>query len=239
MAITFIGSGAIGEANNNDVTPALHASTAADDLIVVTATLRGENATDAAMALVALGSGYTAIFDFTHSTGSPRPRLLAYWKIAGAGEANPLVNVTPLATGASVIAQCHTWRGTHLTDPINVIGATSENASAQNIGAISGITATADDGAVIVVGGKCDNWTSVATLSGDGLTWAEASDIAFTALGQDAGVVCDYAIWVGAPPTVSAKTFVVTGGAANKGLGGMFSIKPPAAADVLFAQAMM
>jgi len=235
MAITFIGAGAAAFANNADVTPALHVNTAQNDLIVVAIFLRGENVTAASMAIVAVGSGYTQLYSFEHSTGSPRPRMAVFWKIAGAGEANPLVNITPLATGASVGAVCLTFRGTHLTTPIDISGAASENASAQNVGPVSGITPLASDGAVIVIGGKCDDWTSVATLSGDGLTWVEDVD-AFTILGQDEGIVVDHAIWVGSPPTVASKTFTVTGGAANKGLGVMFSLQQPAAAPTRLAQ---
>lgn len=226
MAISFIGAGAFGEHNNFDGSPALHASTAQDDLIVVSGFLRGANTEAGAMALVSVGSGYTSIANFTHSTGSPMPRLFTYWKIAGAAEGTPAIDITPLVTGASCLYQCATFRGTHLTTPIGVVGATSENASAANIGPVTGITAAATDGAVIVIGGRCDDWTSVDLLTGDSLTWAEIGE-PFTILGQDAGMVWDYAIWSGAAPTVTNKTFTVTGGAANKGLGVMFEIKPP------------
>ncbi|MGH7338901.1 MAG: hypothetical protein ACREKH_00260, partial [Candidatus Rokuibacteriota bacterium] len=196
MAITFVAAGAAAFGNNADVTPGLPAGLAADDLLIVLTFLRGENANANAMTLVGVGSGYTQLFNFTHSAGSPRPRLAVHYKIAGAGEVAPLVDITPLVTAATVGAQCAAFRGTHLTTPIDVSGATSENASQQNIGAITGITPLADDGAVIVVGGKCDDWTSVAMLSGDGLTWVEIGE-PDSVLGQDEGLVWDHAIWVG------------------------------------------
>jgi hypothetical protein len=225
MAITFVGAGTAAFGNNADVTPTLHANTAAGDLIVVLTVLRGENATAGAMTLNAVGSGYTELFNFTHSTGSPRPRLAGHWKIAGAGEADPLVDIAPLATGATVGAQCATFRGINTADPIDAIGGNDENASQQDIGPIIGFTPAANDGAIIVVGGKCDDWTSVDLLTGDGLTWVEIGE-PDSILGQDEGLVWDHAIWVGAPPTITNKTFTVTGGAANKGLGTMFSLNP-------------
>lgn len=236
MTISFIGAGTFGEHNNFDGAPVLHASTAQNDLLIAVGFLRGLNADANAMVLNSVGSGYTPIANFTHSTGSPMPRLFAYWKIAGAGEGAPAIDITPMATGASCLYQVATFRGTHLTSPIGVVGSNSENASAANIGPITGIAAAAVDGAVVVLGGRCDDWTSVADLSGDSLTWVEIADV-FTTLGQDAGMVWNCAIWSGAAPTVTDKTFAVTGGSNNKGLGVMFEIKPPAAAPSLIFNA--
>lgn len=224
MAIAFIGAGTFSENNNADGTPGLHASTAQNDLIICSFILRGLNADANPMALVGV-SGYTQLFNFIHSTGSPCPRLGVFYKIAGASESSPTIDITPLGTGCTVIGQTCTFRGIDTSDPIDISGATSENASAANIGPITGISGTVTDGAVIVVGARCDDWTSVADLSGDSLTWAEIGE-PISILGQDAGLVWDYAIWSGSGPTITDKTFSVTGGAANKGLGVMFSINP-------------
>jgi hypothetical protein len=239
MAITFVGVGTNSENNNADGTPTLPTGWAAGDLLIVLAFLRGLNTDTNPSGLVGIGSGYTALKNFVHSADSPKPRLAVYYKIAGASESDPVVDITPMgASGNSVIAQVAAFRGVNQSTPIDVTGADSENASAQNIGAITGITATASDGAVIVVGGKCDDWNggSVDLLTGDSLTWNEIGE-PWTQLGQDAGIVWDYAIWSGSAPTVSNKTFTVTGGAANKGLGAMFSIKPAGGATRKFQRA--
>src|SRR5439155_1474058 len=103
----------------------------------------------------------------------------------------------------------------------------ANNATAQNIGPITGFTPTnaGNNGAVIVLGHRADDWTSVATLSGDGLTWVQIGAPSST-LGTDAGMVWNHAIYSGAPPTITAKTFTVTGGATNTSAGRMISIKP-------------
>jgi hypothetical protein len=224
MAITFVGAGTFAETNNNDNTPTLHASTAENDLIIGVGLIRGLNTDDNAGTINSFGSGYTEIANFTHSTGSPKPRLAVYGKIAGAAEGNPTFDITGLATGNTVISNVYTFRGIDLSDFLDVTGSASENAAAEDIGAISGITALASDGLIVVVGGRTDDFTSVADLTGDSLTWAEAGEVIST-LGQDAGFVVGYAIYSGSGPTVTNKTFDVTGGS-GKGLGIMFSVNP-------------
>src|SRR5207253_6902037 len=86
-------------------------------------------------------------------------------------------------------------------NPLADLGAISNNATAQNIGPITGFTPTnaGNNGAVIVLGHRADDWTSVATLSGDGLTWVQIGAPSST-LGTDAGMVWNHAIYSGAPP---------------------------------------
>lgn len=222
MPISFVGAGTSSANNNADGTPTIP-SVNVGDFILLLGILRGLDADANPCTLVGV-SGYTQLFNFVHSTGSPCPRLIGFYKFAAAGEGNPTIDITPQATGNTVVGHVCAFRGVDRVNPINILGSTSENASAQNIGAITGITPTVRDGVVIVCGGKCDDWTSVDTLTGDSLTWAEIGEPSST-LGQDAGIVWDYALY-DTPAAISNKTFTVTGGASQKALGVMFSLNP-------------
>ena len=132
-------------------------------------------------------------------------------------------------TAGAVIAQVAAFRGVDLTNPIDLTTERTESArAATNIGPITGITPTSPKSAVVVVGGRGDDWTSVATLSGDSLTWNEIGepDDATNAL----GLVWDYAIQAGNPTAVTAKTFTVTGGS-GVWRGRMFAVRASATAS--------
>lgn len=90
-----------------------------------------------------------------------------------------------------------------------------------DIGPIARVTTNVPEvGAIVFFGAKIDDWTSVATLSGDNLTWTELFDDS-TTLGSDAGFVADFAPWT-STPTLTNKTFTVTGGAAADTCGRSF-----------------
>jgi len=215
--ITFIGAGAGASANNASVSPALPSGFQANDLLLCFASARGNGT-------LGTPTGWTQLFQVAHSSSGIN-KIALFYKIAVGGDANPTVTYTGGASGHTVIAQCCAFRGVDPSSPFDVIGATSSNASQANIGPISGITPTVEDACVIVMGHKADDWTSVATLSGDGLTWVEIGE-PDSDLGNDAGEVWDYAIISGSPITITNKTFTVTGGAAQTGLGKMISLKP-------------
>ena len=140
-------------------------------------------------------------------------------------------------TGGTGIAQVATLRSTSGRPyPSNVdadllyAGASTETVNAtaaQNIASITGFTPSWDNTLIVVYGGKKDDWTSVATLTGDGLTWTERGE-PFSTSGGDAGMV-----WNTAPQTtkaaITAKTFTVTGGATEKSVGRMFALREPPA----------
>lgn len=216
MSVNYIGVGAKGEANNADITPGLPTGWQQGDLLIVLATARGNGT---------LGcTGYAQLFQEQFHTDNLH-KVALFWKIAGASESAPTVTYTGGGSNQTVLGQMSAFRGTHTTNPMPDLGAISSNAAAADVGPITGFTPTlADaDGAVIVFGHKADDWTSVAVLSGDGLTWAEIDEPDST-LGTDAGLVWDYALYAGSPPTVADKTFVVTGGNARTGVGRMLSI---------------
>lgn len=217
MAIMYVGAGTASASASGNVTPTLPAGLQANDLMVAIVTVRGN-------AAITTPSGWTEVFQGQLYPTDNLHRLGIFRRFYQSGDTDPTF-VIGAQTNATRIGQIFAFRGVDQTNPIPDLGPDSGNASAQNIGPITGFTPTINDGCVIVIGHKADDWTSVAVLTGDGLTWVEIGEPDST-LGNDAGQVYDYAIYSGSPPTISAKTFTVTGGAANTGAGKMFSIKP-------------
>lgn len=165
-------------------------------------------------------SAGTSIFNNGATNGG---RTILYWKKHNTGDPMPTFTAGGVAANATCIAQIAAFRGVHLTTPIDVSPALSSNASAQNIGPVSGITPLTAGAVVVCTGAKLDDWTSVATLSGD-VTWAEIGEPS-TTLGNDGGIVWDYGTgWTSG--AIAAKTFTVTGGAAQTGQGCMLALKP-------------
>jgi hypothetical protein len=201
------------------------AGLAAGDLLVLVLHTRSIAGSAAASA------GWTSQIHAADTSG-----LMAVWtRIYQAGDAAPTVTLTGHVSGVagdSAIARIFAFRGVDQTNPLAAINSPSSNASAQNIGAISGIT-VAPKNAVMVIGGKLDDWTSVALLTGDGLTWVEDTDTGNTS-GSDNGLVVDHAISTSATSVaVAAKTFTVTGGTAQAGKGLMLTIQHAATAVAL------
>lgn len=225
MAITFRGAGAGAAANNAAVTPALFESPTAGDLLLGLVTIRDNGSATTFSA----SAGWSQRFQFAKASGS-LACLALFYKVAAGGDGNPTFTPTGGASNDTVIGQCCSFRGVHQSTPFDTDGSNFSSDSAQDIGAITGLTPAANDAAVIVCGAKGDDWTSVATLSGDSLTWNEIGEPSSTT-GTDAGLVWDYAIISGAPVTISSKTFTVTGGVAKAVIGKMTSIQPPAVAD--------
>lgn len=152
-----------------------------------------------------------------HGTSGINKIALLY-RFYQSDDGNPVVSWTGGGTNRTVIAQVCALRGVDQVTPFDVLGATSSNVSQVNIGPISGITTGPNGKCVIVFGHRADDWTSVATLTGDGLTWNEIGEPSTTS-GNDAGEVWDYAISATGSIIITAKTFTVTGGLANTGLG--------------------
>lgn len=218
--ITYVGVGtATLTHSDGNYTPALHASATTGDTVIVIA-----HATSTTGGSLSISAGWTAITN-SQTTGG----LFGVWyRALQAGDSAPTVTVSGINSGGNpngrdaVIIQTAAWRGVDTSDPLDVTGTLSVNGAQANIGAITGISLAASD-VVIVVGGKRDDWTSVATLSGDSLTWNEIAEPANTE-GIDNGMVWDYAIDGGSGTTVTSKTFTVTGGTNQAGVGIMFSL---------------
>jgi hypothetical protein len=201
--------------NTSDLVIPLPSPIVAGDLLLMTITRWNNSSTDHT-----LPGGWTQI---TGGSAASTGGITTAYKIAGASETNPTVNF-PTASNVR-IGQIAAFSGVSNADPIDTLPADSfvENASAEDIGPIPGIVTTAAKAAVIVIGMRRTNWTSVATLSGDSLTWTEIAEAQTTTLG-DVAHVWDYAL---APTAgvISAKTFDVTGGTSTGG-GVMFSLTP-------------
>ena len=217
MAISLVGAGSAAQGNNASPTPALPSGYGAGDFLLCAGVFRTTAGT------MATPAGWTQIFNAQTSGGIPL-RLAAWYKIAASGaETNPLVAVSGGVSGNTVIADTYAIRGVDNANPISVTGTLTGNSDAQNIGPIAGISPAAND-LVIVIGARADDWTSVATITGDGLTWGNLFQAAST-LGSDAGL-CAFAALDAAATAITAKTIVVTGGTPNfPGTGIIFSLK--------------
>jgi len=222
LALSYVGKGTAALSSGGttgSVVPPLPSGLSVGDLMVLIATQRGNG-------YFYTPSGWTVRFhDQLYPTDNLH-KLAIFYRFYQAGDGDPTLSWTGAGPNQTVIAQIFAFRGTSTTNPIPDLGPNSGNASQQNIGPITGFTPTINDGAVIVIGHKADNWTGVGTLSGEGLTWVEIDEPS-TTLGGDAGQVYDYALYSGSPPTITDKTFTVTGGASATGAGKMFSISPP------------
>lgn len=219
MAVSFVAAGASSATDGGSApTPALPAGLAADDSMI--AVFYSREATDGT---VSASAGWNEIYNARSAGG-----LLGVWERAfQTGDAAltfTLGGHVGGAAGDDCIAQIAAWRGTRPSQPVSIPGTIATNAAAADIGPIGGVTAPAN-GAIVVVGGKLDDWTSVAVLAGDGLTWAEIGEPVSVA-GADAGLVWDYALISTADVAVADKTFTVTGGTAVAGKGVMFGIAP-------------
>ncbi len=167
-------------------------------------------------------TGWNKVYYFT---GTTPPRCLGlYWRVAnGAGDDTPSVTLAQAGSGNVRIGQIASFDGVDTSDPIDVVSA----AVTASMSGITAISPTAVNGAIIVHGGTSDgSWTSVATLSGDSLTWGELGE-PDTGTGNDVGMVWDWAPWTGGAPTITDKTFSVTGGSGT-GLGAMVSLNAAA-----------
>lgn len=217
MAITYVGVGAAASGNNPaSLSPALPASLSAGDVMIAVSVTRS-----------AMNVSWSAGWNEFHDEGSGAGSTSAAWRVYQAGDAAPTVTPGSSVAGSDMIAQVAAWRGVASSpDPIDVFGTPFvAGAAQQNIGAITGLTPAAARAVIVVLGGKADDWTSVATLSGDGLTWAEIAETVAT-VGNDVGLVWDYAIETAGPTTVTSKTFAVTGGTTARSTGVMFSMVP-------------
>jgi len=226
MAIQYVAVGTpafSAGGSTGSIVPALPAGLAVGDLMICIATMRGNG-------------GFLPIMGWTQNfQGQLYPtdnlhKLAIFYRFYQSGDGDPNVAWDGGGNNQTVIAQIFAFRGVDTSNPIPDLGPNSGNASQQNIGPITGFTPTGagNDGCVIVIGHKADNWTGVDILTGDGLGWVEIAEPS-TTLGSDAGQVYDYAIYSGSPPTITNKTFTVVGGASATGAGKMISLKPAVA----------
>ena len=139
MAITAVGYGAQTVLNTGtEITPALHASTAEDDLIVASILSAGNRT-------VTIDASYTEITNYYNATANFR--FVVGYKIAGASESDPTHTIS--TSGSGWAAQCATYRGVDTSTPIDVTSVTSQLTSTATTFAPTGIT-TSTNGAWVL-----------------------------------------------------------------------------------------
>ena len=182
--------------------------------------------TTSGTASVSISSGWTQI---VHSPGTNGGLIAAWYRAWQSGDSAPTLTFSGLTSSGNpgnrdvATAQVAAWRGLDTSSILDQTGTVSRNTAATNIGPISGITLGSND-LVIVLGAKrATTWTSVATLSGDSLTWNEIAEVT-NSNNINNGIVWDYAIDGGSGTSVTNKTFTVTGGTSQTGVGIMFSL---------------
>jgi hypothetical protein len=216
MAISFVNAGASSESNNP--TLGQPASIAAADLLLIFNSTRGGGT-------VSTPTDYDE--QAKHASSSGINNIALYKKIAVGDETT--IGLTTSGGDGPALSQTCAIRGVDTVTPFVEATTPSENASAEDIGPISGLTIAAGN-AVLVLAHRADNastntpGTSVGALSGDGLTW--------TQIGQhSSGIGADGCMgWylginnTGSPVVVTSKTVDVTGGS-QAGYGMMLELQ--------------
>lgn len=224
--VTYVGKGADSRGDHLAVlTPELPA-VLTGDLMFVVAYLRNAGT-------FSISSGWTehSLLDTTVNGSSFY--LRTWYRFATASNSSPTIT---LAGGSSspqslCLAFCLAYRGVDPAVPLGTPGADSFNTTSSNVGPIAAPTSLPSSGAVLVLGARnASVWTSVATLDGDGQTWVELFDT-YTHTVNSLGIslVMNHAIWSTGTPTITAKTFVPTGGAGGPGMGKMFVLRAASA----------
>ena len=213
-SITYVGIGAAASGSNASLTPALPAGWQVGDLLLVFAAVRNSGT-----GTVDVPDRWTALV--TSGNVCLLGRVLAADDPDIANPA-PTITFTGGVANATTQAQCLAFRGTHPhIDSVLSASVSQLNSSAQNI-AVPGLTITEANNAVLVLGWKQDDWTSVAQLSGQFFT--EISDSP-TTTGDDSGIEVQYKIETTAA-SVSATNLVVTGGASAISRSVVVAIRP-------------
>lgn len=218
MAVSVVAVGAIADASFTSTTsPAIPTGTAAGDVLVCFTFARIPAST-------VMASTWTMVVQELNTNLAST----ISWKVATGSDSSP--TITP--PGSSTTSNAHSsfiiaFRGVNTSTPFSNLGTSNWNSVLQDVGPIVAPSATTTGGACVVIAMKGGLATSVATLTGDGLTWVERVDHPYdTPGGADITTMCDTAVWTGAPPTLTNKTFVVTGGTTGYGLGRMLLLAP-------------
>ena len=208
MAITFQTTTPI------TTSPATLPSYQANDLLLIFGRI-------VATALPSTPSGYTLIG--TTEDPDQEQNVVVYGKIASASETEPTHGFTGAASGdvfmVGVRGVDFTSVAAAVKDLVFTIPASPYFSA--GLGPLDVADHDEANSGVIVVGWKLQDWTSVDVLTGDSLTWTEGGDLATTS-GADRSVVYDTAIWTAAP-TLTTKSFSITGDTNNYWIGAMIT----------------
>lgn len=181
------------------------------DLMLLVCTVRGDRVFNTP-------SGWTLVT----SAGSSLFAQAVFSRIRQAGDVDVTVTwtTTPLS-GETTICQTFAFQNGATATPGAYYTATNVIAS---IGPVPGVTLP-ENSAVVVIGGRANDWGTITTLGGDGLTWTQLSEVASLS-GDDAGQVVDSAPNnTGSDVTVTNKTWVCDTTTSHRG-GVMVVISP-------------
>lgn len=212
MTVTFVGAGTATTSNNATVTPTVHPSTAARDVVVIITSTR------ATAGATATPAGWSRIGGLNN--------LRAYARVWQTGDTVPTFTPVGTAAGDDVIAQIFTFRGVEPYVPPtgqNDQHATGQtNASAQNI-AFPTQDLPADRHVAITAVWKQDDATSLGSITS--FTQAQVTN---ATAGNDALQAMYYWIQTNVSDP-GAGTITVTGGGAAVSEALVFYLRPAAA----------
>jgi chemotaxis signal transduction protein len=219
MAITVI-AGTASASNGGTPAPTIPGTPQAGDWMI--AFYASREATDGT---VSLPAGWDQRVNDRGAGG-----LVAAWtRPWQSGDAAPAFTVGGHATGSSGDsnqAVIHLVRPTagQTLEFVDASTPSHNGASSTTVGPIDGDSLTvAANGIVFVLGQHRETWTSVATLSGDGLTWAQETDNS-NASGADNALAIDWALSNNVAVTDKSYTITGSGGSAT-GSGFMLFLK--------------
>lgn len=217
--ISFVGIGAMTEAlSGNDITPALPAGVAADDLIILWVGLRIASTSGLTV------SGYTEI-DFTDVvTPITDIQLQAFYKVAGASESDPFVDAP--ASFSVVAGWCEVYRGVDTTSPIDATAVSSNDNTNAATFTPTGIS-TSTDGAWAVAGAVIGDEGSIFLDTAQGHT-LRAGGASYDAGGGQQMGFGTATREVTSAGAVTAPTFGHAAGNDEEWAGTTFALKPAA-----------
>lgn len=192
--ITFVGAGAAVTGNNASITPPVHVSTAAGDLVVILATIRNSGT-----GTVNTPAGWSALATFGNET-----LLGRFWV---AGDTAPLITFAGGVANADTTAHAATWRGVSR----EALGATATQLNAvpdANI-AYPALVVAKDRYVALIALWKQSVIAAPATPGG-----FTAIGLASSAAGDDAGHTWYYQIQTTATSVSNAFPVFITGPAA-------------------------
>jgi hypothetical protein len=161
------------------------------DLLLLSITVRGAVTITPPAGWTLVGGAGVSFFKFN-----------VFSKIKDAGDTDPVTFTTTASASQTTVAQCHAFRG---AVGVNAGTAHAVSGATTVIGPVAGISAAAGS-VVVAIGGASNDWASISTLSGDGLTWSQID--ASTSAGGDAGQVIAWAP-TPSPTTVTAKSWTI------------------------------
>jgi len=207
VAFVFRAAGTSAVGNNvTSLTPGLPAGTVAGDLLIVQ--FQSFGGTGSRTPSV---PGTWTSYVWTNGTA----QHLVGWKIAGAGETAPTVTLT--GTGVANDTQLARVHGFYsdasLLIALAVAGTNSTNASADNIGPVTGVTIPAGGGLHVITAGKTNDFNGNGSLT----NYTQAA-LTESTTGNDAGLTLMYRL---ATPAGATGNLTVTddGATASAGLG--------------------